>query len=96
MEAVRNRAVSIDDLANAMTSDEYLKAKEFYSFLVDISKCTGGILRIEREKFIKLAATMMDCTPAEAYAIISKMRRYGWIKACDSHFVVVNVTNNKG
>ena len=96
MEAVRNRAVSIDDLANAMTSDEYNRAFEFYKFLQGLTKCTNGILQIEREKFLKLAATMLECSEVEAYTIINKMRRYGWIKAWDSHFVVVNVTNNKG
>ena len=96
MEAVRNRAVSIDDLANAMSDDEYVRARKFYDLLVQLTRCTNGVLSIDREALLKFASAVMDCTPAEAYSIIRKMQRYGWVKAWDSHFVVVNVTNNKG
>ena len=77
-----------------MTQEEYAKAREFYSFLVEISKCNNGVIHIEREKFIKLAAIMLDRTPVEAYSVLRKMQRYGWIAAIDDHFVIVNVTTS--
>ena len=90
----QNRYTSIDDLAGAMTQEEYAKAKEFYSFLVEISKCNNGVLHIERDKFINLASVMMKCTTIEAHSILRKMQRYGWIATIDEHFVIVNVANS--
>ena len=74
-----------------MTEEEYIKAKEFYRFLVSISKCNNGILSIEREKLIDIASAYMKCSPLEAYNILMKMKSYGWIKVIDNNYIAVKV-----
>ncbi|MEJ2779369.1 hypothetical protein WIW89_00205 [Stygiolobus sp. CP850M] len=91
MEVLPRKGYTIDDLANAMTEDEYRKAKEFYKFLMTITKCSNGVLTIERKKLIDIAAAYMECTPVEAYNILTKMKGYGWIKTMDTHFIIVNI-----
>lgn len=70
-----------------MTDDEYRKAREFYKFLVNITKCNNGVLTIERKKLIDIASAYMECTPVEAYTIINKMHKYGWIKTLDKDYI---------
>jgi len=77
-------------LFNAMTSDEYERAKRFYEFLKNITKGTNGYLTIEWEELIDMASGYMKCSPYEAYRILMKMKEYGWIKEIDKHFIVVN------
>jgi len=91
MEVLPRKGYTIDDLANSMTDDEYRKAKEFYKFLVNITKCSNGVLTIERKKLIDIAAAYMECSPVEAYTIIKKMHNYGWIKTLDTHFIIINI-----
>jgi hypothetical protein len=91
MEVLPRKGYTIDDLANSMTEDEYRKAKEFYKFLMTITKCTHGVLSIDRKKFVDIAAAYMECTPVEAYTIIKKMHNYGWIKTLDKDYIVVNL-----
>jgi len=91
MEVLPRKGYTIDDLANSMTDDEYRKAKEFYKFLVNITKCSNGVLTIERKKLIDIAAAYMECSPVETYTIIKKMHNYGWIKTLDTHFIIVNI-----
>ena len=74
-----------------MTEDEYTKAREFYKFLVNITKCNNGILTIDRKKLIDIASVYMDCTPLEAHNILLKMKSYGWIKVLDNDYIAVNV-----
>jgi len=91
MEVIPRKDYTIDDLANSMTEEEYRKAKEFYKFLVNITKCNNGVLTIERKKLIDIAAAYMECTPLEAYTIIKKMRNYGWIKTLDKDYIIVKL-----
>jgi hypothetical protein len=91
MEVIPRKGYTIDELTNAMTDDEYRKAREFYKFLVNITKCNNGVLTIERKKLIDIAAAYMECTPVEAYNILTKMKAYGWIKTLDTHFIIVNI-----
>ena len=91
MEVIPRKDYTIDDLANSMTEEEYRKAKEFYKFLVNITKCNNGVLTIERKKLIDIAAAYMECTPLEAYIIIKKMRNYGWIKTLDKDYIIVKL-----
>jgi hypothetical protein len=91
MEVIPRKGYTIDELTNAMTDDEYRKAREFYKFLVNITKCNNGVLTIERKKLIDIAAAYMECTPVEAYNILTKMKGYGWIKTLDTHFIIVNI-----
>jgi len=44
MEVFPRKGHIIDELASSMTEDEYRKAREFYKFLVNITKCTHGVL----------------------------------------------------
>jgi len=81
----------IDSITDSMTEEEYAKAREFYRFLVNLTKCTHGILSINRKKFIDIAAAYMECTPLEAYNILMKMRSYGWIKTLDKDYVIINL-----
>ena len=81
----------IDSIADSMTEEEYAKAREFYKFLINITKCSHGILSINRKKFIDIAAAYMECTPLEAYNILMKMRSYGWIKTLDKDYVIINL-----
>ncbi|ALG97004.1 hypothetical protein [Sulfolobus monocaudavirus SMV3] len=74
-----------------MTEEEYVKAREFYKFLVSITKCNNGILTIDREKLIDIASAYMDCTPIEAYNILLKMKSYGWVIALDKDYIAVKV-----
>jgi hypothetical protein len=78
-------------LFNAMTQDEYPKAKEFYEFLKSITKCTHGFLRIDRKKLVDMAAAFMEVSPYEAHQILTKMVQYGWIHTIDNHFIIVNI-----
>nr|WP_011225121.1 hypothetical protein [Sulfolobus islandicus]CAG38156.1 hypothetical protein [Sulfolobus islandicus] len=94
MEVAPRKGYTIDQLTNSMTDEEYRKALEFYRFLMTITKCTQGILTIDRKKLIDLAATLMECTPLEAYTIIRKMHNYGWIKTLDRDFIIVNLEKN--
>ena len=82
-------------MADSMTDDEYRKAKEFYEFLVNITKCTHGFLSIDRKKLINITSAYMECSPIEAHAILQKMRNYGWIKLLENDFVVVNLEGKK-
>jgi hypothetical protein len=91
MEVTTKKNHTIDELASSMTEDEYRKAKEFYKFLVNITKCTKGILSIDRSKFVDIAAAYMNCTPWEAHIILTKMKSYGWIKVLDKDFVIINL-----
>ena len=77
-------------LFNAMTSDEYERAKRFYEFLKKITKGTNGYLMIEWEELIDMASGYMKCSPYDAYRILRKMKEYGWIKEIDKHFIVVS------
>ncbi|QXJ30328.1 hypothetical protein [Saccharolobus shibatae] len=95
MESVSRSDHTIDDIINSMTDEEYKKALEFHKFLISITKCTKGILTIEREKFIKLAAALMECSPIEAFEIIRKMQQYGWIKDLNKDYVIVNINKEK-
>jgi hypothetical protein len=74
-----------------MTEDEYEKAKEFYRFLVSITKCNNGILTISREKLIDIASAYMKCDPFEAYNILMKMKSYGWITVIDKDYIAVKL-----
>jgi hypothetical protein len=74
-----------------MTEEEYVKAREFYKFLVNITKCNHGVLSIDRRKFIDIAAAYMKCSPIEAYNILMKMKSYGWIKTLDKDYVIINL-----
>jgi|LAFK01.1.fsa_nt_gi hypothetical protein len=78
-------------LFNAMTQEEYSKAKEFYEFLKSITKCTHGFLRIDRKKLVGMAAAFMEVSPYEAHQILTKMVQYGWIHTIDNHFIIVNI-----
>ncbi|MCQ4450316.1 MAG: hypothetical protein NO110_06435 [Sulfolobales archaeon] len=78
-------------LFNAMTQDEYPKAKEFYEFLKSITKCTHGFLRIDRKKLVDIAAAFMEVPPYEAHQILTKMVQYGWIRMMDNHFIIVSI-----
>jgi len=78
-------------LFDAMTSEEYERAKRFYQFLKNISKGTNGYITIEWEEFIDMASGYMKYSPYEAYRILRKMKEYGWIKEMDKHFIVINI-----
>ncbi len=83
--------IIINSVVASMTDDEYRKAREFYKFLVNITKCSNGILTIERKKLIDIASAYMDCTPLEAHNILLKMKSYGWIKVLDNDYIAVKV-----
>ena len=89
MEVIPRKGYTIDELASSMTEDEYRKAREFYKFLMTITKCTHGVLSIDRNKFVDIAAAYIGCTPLEAYTIIKKMHNYGWIKTLDKDYVII-------
>jgi len=91
MEVLPRKGYTIDDLANSMTEEEYKKAREFYKFLANITKCSHGVLSIHREKLIDVAAAYMKCKPLEAYNILMKMKFYGWIKTLDKDYIIVNL-----
>ncbi|BDB97446.1 hypothetical protein [Saccharolobus caldissimus] len=91
MESISRNDHTIDYIVNSMTDDEYKKAKELYKFLINITKCTQGILNIERKKLIDIAAAYMECTPIEAHNILIKMKSYGWIKTLDKDYIIVNI-----
>jgi len=84
-------STAIDSIANPMSEEEYIKAREFYRFLVNITRCNHGILSIDREKLIDIAAAYMKCSPLEAYNILTKMKGYGWIKTWDKDYIIVSV-----
>ena len=86
-----NYITIIDNIATAMTDDEYRKAVEFYKFLANITRCTRGVLNIDRKKLINIASAYMECTPVQAHAILQKMKAYGWIKILEDDFIVVNL-----
>jgi len=88
---VTGTIADINTIANAMSEDEYRKAREFYRFLVSITKCDHGVLSIDRERLIKVASAYMDCDPLEAYNILRKMMDYGWILIWDRDFIIVNL-----
>jgi len=90
MKAVMKNEWPTKFLFNAMTSDEYEKAKRFHQFLKQITKGTHGYLTIEWEDLIDMASGFMKCEPYEAYRILMKMKEYGWIKEIDRHFIIVN------
>lgn len=46
MEVLLRKGYTIDELANSMNDEEYRKAKEFYKFLINITKCSNGVLTI--------------------------------------------------
>jgi len=81
----------INNIATSMTEEEYAKAKEFYKFLVSITKCNNGILTIDRQKLIDIASAYMKCTPLEAHTILMKMKSYGWVKVIDNDYIAVKV-----
>ena len=83
--------IIINSVVASMTDDEYRKAMEFYKFLVTITKCNNGVLAIERKKLIDIASAYMECTPLEAHNILMKMKAYGWIKALDKDYIIVNL-----
>jgi hypothetical protein len=82
---------AINKIASSMTEEEYAKAREFYKFLVSITKRNHGILSIHWDQLIDFAATFMKCTPWEAYNILKKMRSYGWITTLDKDYITVNL-----
>ena len=86
-----NYSTIINSIATSMTDDEYRKARDFYKFLVDITKCNNGFLNIDRKKLVDIASAYMECTPMETHAILLKMKAYGWIKIIESDFVLVNL-----
>ena len=88
--AMQNKS-STRFLFEAMTSEEYEKARRFYEFLKKISKGTNGYISIEWEELIDMASGFMKCSPYEAYRILRKMKEFGWIKEMDKHFIVVNI-----
>ena len=90
MKAVTEKELSTKFLFNAMTSEEYEKAKRFLQFLKNLTKGTHGYLTIEREDLIDMASGFMKTTPYDAYRILMKMKEYGWIKEIDRHFILVN------
>jgi len=90
MKAVTEKELSAKFLFNAMTSEEYEKAKRFHQFLKNLTKGTHGYLSIEREDLIDMASGFMKTTPYDAYRILMKMKEYGWIKEIDRHFILVN------
>jgi hypothetical protein len=76
---------------DAMTEEEFEKAKEFYEFLKNISKSNHGYINIRREQFIKLASCLMEVPPIEAYQILKKMKNYGWIIRMEQDFIIVRL-----
>jgi len=90
MKAVTKEKPSTKFLFNAMTSEEYEKAKRFHQFLKQITKGTHGYLTIEWEDLVDMASGFMKTTPYDAYRILMKMKEYGWIKEIDRHFILVN------
>jgi len=90
MKAVTKKELPTKFLFNAMTSEEYEKAKRFHQFLKNLTKGTHGYLTIEWEDLVDMASGFMKTTPYEAYRILKKMKEYGWIKVIDSHFIIVN------
>jgi len=78
-------------LFNAMTPEEYERAKKLYKFLIKLSECKHGFLNISREEFIDLASTIMKCSSFEAYQIIMKMKKYGWIREIKDDLVIINI-----
>jgi len=90
MKAVAKKELPTKFLFNAMTSEEYEKAKKFHQFLKQITKGTHGYLTIEREDLVDMASSFMKTTPYDAYRILMKMKEYGWIKEIDRHFILVN------
>jgi hypothetical protein len=91
MRAVMRKEPQSEFLFNAMTTEEYTKAKEFYEFLKRISECNHGFLNISRKELIDIATTIMKCTPYEAHLILRKMKQYGWIKEINDDLVVINI-----
>jgi len=51
-----NYTTAVNSIVDSMTEEEYGKAVEFYKFLVNITKYNHGILSIDREKLIDIAA----------------------------------------
>ena len=90
MKAVTKEKPSTKFLFNAMTSEEYEKAKRFHQFLKQITKGTHGYLTIEWEDLVDMASGFMKCEPFEAYRILMKMKEYGLIKEIDMHYILVN------
>ncbi|MFP3214084.1 MAG: hypothetical protein RXR18_02590 [Nitrososphaeria archaeon] len=90
-----NYNIIINSIINSMTDDEYRKAREFYKFLVGITKCTRGVLNIDRKKLVDIASAYMECTPMEAHTILMKMKAYGWLKIIENDFVLVNLEGKK-
>jgi len=89
-----NYTTAVNSIVDSMTEEEYGKAVEFYKFLVNITKYNHGILSIDREKLIDIAAAYMKCTPLEAHIILRKMKAYNWILLMDKHFIIVNLNLN--
>jgi len=90
MKAVTKEKPSTKFLFNAMTSEEYEKAKRFHQFLKQITKGTHGYLTIEWEDLVDMASGFMKTTPYDAYRILMKMKEYGLIKEIDMHYILVN------
>ena len=86
-----NYNIIINSIVGSMTDDEYEKAKEFYKFLVNITKCTHGVLNIDRKKLVDVASAYMECKPTEAHNILMKMKMYGWIRILDEDYIIINL-----
>jgi hypothetical protein len=82
---------TINLVFDAMTEEEFEKAKEFHEFLKNISKSNHGYINIRREQFIKLASCLMEVPPIEAYQILKKMKNYGWIIKMEQDFIIVRL-----
>jgi hypothetical protein len=82
---------SLNLVFDAMTEEEFEKVKEFHEFLKNISKSNHGYISIRWEQFIKLASCLMEVPPIEAYQILKKMQRYGWIIRMEKDFIVVRL-----
>jgi hypothetical protein len=82
---------SINLVFDAMTEEEFEKAKKLYEFLKNISKSNHGYINIRREQFVKLASCLMEVPPIEAYRILKKMKNYGWIISMEQDFIIVKL-----
>jgi len=82
---------TINTIFDAMTEEEFEKAKEFYEFLKNISKNNRGHITIRWEQFVKLASCLMEVSPIEAYQILKKMQNYGWIIRIEKDFIIVRL-----
>lgn len=82
---------TINLVFDAMTEEEFEKAKEFHEFLKNISKTNHGYINIRWEQFIKLASCLMEVPPIEAYQILKKMKNYGWIIRMEQDFIIVKL-----